>query len=211
MLTILFSLFVLISANLHIRAEYRGPQHHVYIFKPLTTSLIILIALQATASTNVFYKYAIVAGLIFSLAGDIFLMLPSDRFIAGLVSFLAAHLCYIVAFSAETGFYLSVLGLLPFLLYGIAILAVLIPHVNNKLRLPVTIYTIVIVVMAWQALGQWLHLEQTRTLLAFLGAVIFVVSDSALAINRFRKPFKSARLVTLGTYFVAQWLIALSV
>jgi uncharacterized membrane protein YhhN len=94
----IMSLLVLLSASLHIRAEYSGPRWQVYVFKPLTTTLIIILALMATEPVSPFYQAMIVIGLVFSLGGDIFLMLPSDRFIGGLVSFLIAHLFYIVAF-----------------------------------------------------------------------------------------------------------------
>ncbi len=211
MLTILFSTFILISAIFHIWAEYRGPRYQVYLFKPLTTSLILLLALASPLSTTPFYKYAIIAGLLFSLAGDVFLMLPSDRFIAGLVSFLIAHLCYIVAFSSELGFSTSIRGLLPFLIYGVVIAVILMPHVVGPLKIPVAAYIGVILVMGWQALDRWLQMGQTGALPAFLGATLFVISDSILAIDRFRSPFRMARLLVLSTYFLAQWLIALSV
>src|ERR1043165_6191429 len=91
---------VFISAVLTIRAEYRGPRIQFYVFKPLTVVLIILVALQAKHETGAQYKSLVVGGLLCSLAGDVFLMWPRDRFVAGLVSFLVAHLFYIAAFAA---------------------------------------------------------------------------------------------------------------
>ena len=61
------------------------------------------------------------------------------------------------------------------------------------------------------ATARWLAVEEAGALLACLGAVLFVASDSALAVNRFRRPFAASQLVVLGTYFSAQWLIALSI
>ena len=81
----------LVSGLLCIRADYRQSQRQFFIFKPLTTALIILLALLAPLPANADYKWLILAGLLFSLAGDIFLMLPRDRFIAGLISFLIAQ------------------------------------------------------------------------------------------------------------------------
>ena len=60
-----------------------------------------------------FGKSLRLAGLLFSLVGDVSLMLPNERFIQGLVSFLVAHLCYIVAFTFESGRALSTLDLIP--------------------------------------------------------------------------------------------------
>jgi uncharacterized membrane protein YhhN len=209
MLMAILTLLALFSASLHIRAEYYGPQYHIYLFKPLTMVFILLIAVQADKPDTALYKYAIIAGLICSLAGDVFLMLPSDRFVAGLVSFLIAHLFYIVAFTLGRGLCFS-WRLLPCVIYGIVIFSILSPSLG-KIKLPVLVYMMVILVMAWQAWERWSQIGQSATLLAFLGAVLFLISDSALAINRFREGYKSAQALILSTYFAAQWLIALSV
>jgi len=210
MLRGLLSVLVFGSALLHIRAEYKGPRVHVYLFKPLTMVFIILLALQGARPDASLYKYAILAGLGFSLVGDIFLMLPLKRVIVGLVSFLVAHLCYIVAFSV--GIRLSVSGWLPalFLLYVIIMFAVLFPRLG-KMRLPVLVYELVIVMMAWRAVERWSQIGDTGALLALAGAILFVISDSAWAINQFVRRYKSAQALILSSYFCAQWLIALSV
>jgi len=208
----LLSAFALGSALLHLWSERYGPGRAVYLFKPLTIVLIILIAAGAENRVSHFYKYAILAGLLFSLAGDIFLMLPSDRFIQGLVSFLLAHLCYIAAFTFEGGAAVttaSMLYALPFLVYGALMLRVLLPGLG-RMKAPVIVYMVVIMLMAWQALNRWAGTGQEGSGLALLGALLFVVSDSILALNRFRRPFPSAQLLVMSTYFMAQWLIALS-
>jgi len=210
MLRGLLSVLVFGSALLHIRAEYKGPRVHVYLFKPLTMVFIILLVLQGARPDASLYKYAILAGLGFSLVGDIFLMLPLKRVIAGLVSFLVAHLCYIVAFSA--GIRLGVSGFLPalFLLYVIIMFVVLFPHLG-KMKLPVLVYELVIVMMAWRAVERWAQIGDTGALLALAGAILFVISDSVWAINQFVRRYKSAQALILSSYFCAQWLIALSV
>jgi len=210
MLRGLLSVLVFGSALLHIRAEYKGPRVHVYLFKPLTMVFIILLALQGARPDASLYKYAILAGLGFSLVGDIFLMLPLKRVIVGLVSFLVAHLCYIVAFSA--GIRLGVSGFLPalFLLYVIIMFVVLFPHLG-KMKLPVLVYELVIVMMAWRAVERWAQIGDTGALLALAGAILFVISDSVWATNQFVRRYKSAQALILSSYFCAQWLIALSV
>ncbi len=208
MLTSILTLLAILSASIHIRAEYRGPRQHIYIFKPLTMVFILLIATLGQA-TLPFYKYMIITGLVFSLAGDVFLMLPADRFVAGLVAFLIAHLFYIAAFASE----ISALiwwPLVPAVIYGIVIYTVLAPSLG-KLKLPVLIYVVGILIMAWLAWERWSQTGQSGALLASVGAVLFVISDTILAINRFRGTFKPARALNLTTYFAAQWLIASSV
>lgn len=206
----LFSLLALVSAALLLRAEYAGARRQVYLFKPLTTALIVALALAAPSPVSSFYQSAVVLGLLFSLAGDVFLMLPSDRFVAGLASFLVAHLCYIAAFQSVAGPSFSFLALVPFMLFGGVLLRVLWPHLG-RLRGAVLLYAAGLLVMGWQAAELHLTLATTGTLLALVGATLFVVSDSVLAFNRFVRPFHAAQAVVLSTYFVAQWMIALSV
>jgi uncharacterized membrane protein YhhN len=210
-LPLLLSFAALLTGFLHIRAEYRGPQRQIYLFKPLTTSLIILLALLSPSATSPIYKWLIVLGLLCSLAGDIFLMLPQNRFLPGLISFLFAHLWYIAAFSLDTTRWLTHWGLLPLIAYGLVMVTLLVPHVKPKLRLPVLIYVLVILIMAWRAVEQWTQLGSRNSALALAGALLFVLSDSALALNRFRKPFRSAQAIILSSYYLAQWLIALSI
>jgi uncharacterized membrane protein YhhN len=210
---LVLSPLALLAAFLAIRADYRGPRWQHYLGKPLATALIIVIALSRALDEPRAYAMAIVAGLLCSLAGDIFLMLPADRFIAGLVSFLLGHLAYIVAFSIAPGARLSprsALLLVPLLLYGAGVFRRLLPHLGG-LAPPVLVYMLVIVAMAWRALDLW---AAARTLAAFsaaLGAVLFVASDSLLAFNRFIGKFVAAQALVLGTYYAAQWLIGLSV
>lgn len=182
----------------------------VYLLKPATTSLIIILALSLSGQAGAFYKALIVLGLFFCLAGDVFLMLPTDQFVPGLVSFLIAHLLYTVGFASRTGFQFGLISLVPLLLYGFWMLSRLWPYLG-AMRLPVAIYMLVILVMAWQALEQWRLTLGIGALLAATGAVIFVISDSLLALNRFRRPFYSAQALVLGTYYVAQLCIAWSI
>jgi uncharacterized membrane protein YhhN len=208
MLTSVLVLLVILSASIHIRAEYRGPRQHVYIFKPLTMVFIWLIATLGQA-TLPFYKYMIVTGLVFSMVGDIFLMLPSDQFVAGLAAFLIAHLFYIAAFVSEITA-LTWWSVIPFVIYGIVIYIVLAPALG-RLKPVVLIYAVVILIMAWLAWERWSQTGQSGTVLAAVGAVLFVISDTILAINRFRGAFRPARALNLITYFAAQLLIASSV
>jgi len=201
------------AAVLSVRAHYGGTaaQRQVYLFKPLATLLILALALALPQPVSGHYRWAVAAGLLFSTAGDIFLMLPRDRFIFGLASFLVAHLCYVAAFSTDVAFGTAPGWWLPYLFVGGAIVVVLWPGLKAALRGPVVVYVAVIAVMAGQAAARWDALFSGAALLALAGATLFVVSDAVLAIDRFRRPFAAARGVTLATYYSAQWLIALSV
>jgi len=201
---------IAISALLHIQAEYAGARTRVYVFKPLTTSLIILFALQIQPPVDDIYRWLILGGLLFSLGGDVFLMLPDDKFIFGLVSFLVGHLFYIAAFTALGGFLFDVPAIALYALYGIVIVALLWPGLGT-MKAPVLVYVMVILVMGWQALALWRANPTAGTLSAAVGAALFAASDSVLAYDRFRREFVAARVIILGTYFTAQTLIALSI
>jgi uncharacterized membrane protein YhhN len=203
-------LLPLVTAVLAIWGEYQPKRTLVYLFKPLTTLLIIWMALTGPAATPPLYKWLIVAGRIFCLAGDVFLMLPARYFIAGLASFLVGHLFYITAFVSDGGFHLAWGWLVPLALYGFFFYRILAPGLG-KMRRPVIVYILAILTMAWQSWGRWSVLAGMGTLLAAIGAALFVVSDSVLAYDRFRQKFTASRIVVLSTYWAAQWLIAYSV
>jgi uncharacterized membrane protein YhhN len=207
---IIISCLVIASAFFHIRAEYSGPKYFVYIFKPLTMVFIISLAIFSGSTNSSLYKYLIITGLFFSLAGDIFLMLPSDRFIQGLVSFLVAHVFYIIAFTQNISFTFSPWFFFILAIYGIFIYKLLYPNLGKK-KIPVALYILIILLMGETAFNQWQVINSDQAMFAFIGAILFIISDSSLAFNRFRKPFKISRLLILTTYFSAQWFIAMSI
>jgi uncharacterized membrane protein YhhN len=199
----------LASTVLHVRAKYRGPRWLVYVCKPLTVALLLAIAALG-AGTESRYRAAVVIGLACSLLGDVLLMLPRDRFAAGLASFLAAHLAYLVAFTADVP-----AGGVPWvgIVYAVgagSVLRVLWPRLG-KLRLPVALYVGVIVLMAWQAAARGWTLATPAAIAAGVGALLFAVSDTLLALNRFHRPFTSGPGLVTVTYVAGQLLIALSV
>ncbi|GAB4581938.1 MAG: lysoplasmalogenase [Anaerolineales bacterium] len=204
-----FPVFIAFSAIITIAAHYLRPAFFwlVYIFKPLTTILILIVALYPGTFLTHLYAGAIALGLLFSLAGDIYLMFP-EYFVHGLGSFLIGHVCYWVAFFQPGVEIFWVL--FPLLLFGGLVLWFLWPGVSKELKIPVSIYLLAIVGMATLAVSRALQMPSRATLSAAGGALLFVVSDSLLALNRFRKPFRLAEAGVLGTYFAGQFLIAFS-
>jgi uncharacterized membrane protein YhhN len=207
------SIAVVLSAVLTIAAYYRQPPRLtlIYIFKPLTTIFILSAALIPGGFPGDPYARAIGIGLLFSLSGDIFLMLPGNRFLFGLISFLLAHLWYIFAFLpgvSGSGFPWPVI---PLALVGAAILIYLWPGLSTSLKGAVSLYVAVIVTMTALAAIRAIALASIDALSAAAGALLFMASDATLAIDRFRRPFRPAQAVILGAYFAGQLLIALSV
>lgn len=203
------SLLILVSGILQIRADLRKNQAQVYLFKPLTTALIIILVLLFSPGWADGYSRMILIGLIFSLFGDIFLMLPKDRFMAGLISFLIAHIFYIIAF--KSGITPSIMrgAWIPYLVFAILLYARLYAHLGN-LKIPVAVYGATLAVMGWLAIEHALTTGNVMHGSAFIGTFLFIVSDSILAMNRFVSPVKAAPAWILGSYYSAQYLIALS-
>ncbi len=197
-----------VMALVLLLAEEAGFAWLVYLAKPATTILIGLIA-WAAAPQDPRYRRRILTGLAFSLAGDVFLMLPGGWFVSGLACFLAAHVAYIAAFVSGRRPLADWRPLMPFAVFGVGYLAVLWNGLDG-LRLPVAAYMAAIVTMAWQAHAR-ARAGRHGARLAAIGSVFFVVSDGLLAWNRFQQPFSWAGPAITVTYVAAQWLIARSV
>ncbi len=210
MSAIILSTCVLLTAALTIWSDANGRRRLFRVSKPLTTVLVITVALIARTPVPAAYKTLILAGLLCSLLGDIALMFPDKWFTAGLVSFLAAHVFYILAFKPGPGRPVSAGMLLPFIIFGLLMFRILAPSLG-RLKVPVLVYMAAITAMAGLAAGRFVYNGGTRPLLAFAGAVLFLVSDSVLAYDRFAKKIGPAQAIILGTYFPAQLLIALSI
>jgi uncharacterized membrane protein YhhN len=187
-----------------------------WIAKPLTTLLIAALAWRAGGDAG--YRRAILAGMVLSCMGDIALMLPFDAFVPGLVAFLLAHLCYIVAFRA--GFRAGRgLGLAAALLAVFAggNLVGLWPLLPGELRIPVVAYVAVLALMATLALarawtpGARLDPAQPGPRFAAVGAMLFVISDCTLAWDRFGGGLPAASFIVLTTNYLAQYCIARSI
>jgi uncharacterized membrane protein YhhN len=137
-------------------------------------------------------------------------MLPRDRFLPGLASFLGAHIAYIVAFTSGVPRGTAPMLLLPLLAIAVPLLWLLWPSLGT-LRLPVLLYTATILLMVWAAWARRWTVPSPGALLAAVGATSFLASDSLLALNRFWRPLPMAQALIMITYLAAQTLIALSV
>ena len=183
------------------------------VLKPLTTLLITFLAASFVGQYSGYQQWTvslIVTGLCLSLAGDIFLQLEAKWFRFGLGSFLLAHLAYIFAIampgtsvSFELGYGISAAIALCCL---IAIYSPMHRHLKKE-RIPVALYAVVIAGLLFVTLLQWLN---GGSLLLLLGVILFSISDSLLAVNRFVSPWPTAQYQVMSTYYSAQLLIALS-
>jgi uncharacterized membrane protein YhhN len=185
-----------------------------YFTKPLLMPLLMLGYYLETRPTQ-FFSRLILLALFFSWMGDIFLMLENRNalfFIVGLVSFLTAHLLYIYYFASIKPNTRSFMRkrpvmLLAVLAYVVELLYVLWPHLGG-MKVPVLIYGLVIGTMLAFALWQYGKIPAPAAWLFIVGAILFVASDSMLAINKFKTPIAQGGIWIMGTYVLAQYLIA---
>jgi uncharacterized membrane protein YhhN len=190
-----------------------------YFAKPGTMLLLIVWILQVSGPSGILGSglFWFVLGLAFSLAGDVFLMLPREQFIAGLLSFLLAHVAYIIGINQippvlnlPAVILVFAVGLVWFRLYRIISMS-LKSSGQSKLVMPVLVYSLVISIMLLSALltltaERW---DTAAALQLSAGALLFFISDTLLAWNKFVNPLRFGRLAVIITYHLGQVLITL--
>ncbi|MBK8721555.1 MAG: lysoplasmalogenase [Saprospiraceae bacterium] len=152
--------------------------------------------------------------LLFSWIGDILLLFvykSQTFFIFGLVSFLIAHLAYILAFKNEIKGYhpkksLPYFYIILIIGYLLAMWFVLIPTLGG-MKIPVILYSIVITTMLAMSIYVDSILDSAASKWMILGAILFVLSDSILAFNKFHSPVPFASLAIMSTYLFAQFAL----
>ncbi len=203
---------LLLSAVLLIKAEFRNQRQKIYVLKPLSTLLVIIVALSSffQPAYNFGFSLLIVAGLTLSLLGDVFLMFPDNAkaFRLGLANFLLAHVIYTIAFwkVGDPNIYLGI-PLLIMLILGSGFYR-LVRQNLGAMRIPVIAYISIISVMLVVAFGTLGLSDQAGTMI-FAGAILFYISDMILAASRFWQPRKYNR-ISLAFYYSGQVLIAAS-
>lgn len=180
--------------------------------KPLASTAFVVFALQQGAWETVYGRW-ILAGLVFSWAGDI-LLIPEDKtaFLWGLVSFLLAHVAYGLGFyfrGTDRLWMSAAVGVLLILL--VVISRWLLPHVRRqdpKMRVPIIAYMGAVSVMVVLASGAAGAASDLRIL---LGGGIFYLSDISVARDRFVAPGWINKAWGLPVYYAAQFLLASTV
>jgi len=185
-----------------------------YLTKPTATLLLLVVVFRNRAPSSRAYGTAVAIGLIFAAAGDVFLMLPGDYFLAGLVCFLLTHCTYIFALMRDARFaaHLGVFGF--FAVIALFVVGGLWTSLPSPMRIPVVIYALALGAMAAQAISRARQLsgtsKGTAARFAAYGGLLFMISDTLLAYDRFRWQIPYNALWVLGTYYAAQYFFARS-
>jgi uncharacterized membrane protein YhhN len=169
------------------------------ITKPIPLIILILLVDRKTL-----YNKLIIVGFVFSLIGDILLMRTVDMFVPGLIAFLTAHLFYIYAFWLWKK-KLQLLSSLPFYLYGLLFFLFL-NQALGEMKIPVAFYILVITTMLWRSALQY-NRQDKMGKWAFWGALLFVLSDSMIALSKFDGPFILSSILIMITYWGGQFMI----
>ena len=169
--------------------------------KPLLMPLLMFMALQLNIKERNLY-----IALFFSLLGDVFLMFGGELyFMLGLGSFLMAHVFYILLF--KTHFKFSLLKALPFAAATSGYFLFIKGGIGQNLLIPVSVYCIVITLMGIFSAARKTNIHSYN--LVLLGSILFIVSDSLIAFNKFYSPLPGSSFWVMSTYGIAQFLIVL--
>jgi uncharacterized membrane protein YhhN len=166
-------------------------------------SLVIYYFMYARNFSTLFFT-----ALVGALLGDIFLMWDGELFfILGLGSFLVMQVLYSIYFFKERDKtdVLDIFGGVIILIVAGWLMYIILPKVEGVISIAVPIYCLCIAIMVTTSIGR------NRALVSYVpilcGAVLFMISDAVLAIDKFAIPIENATFLTMGTYMVAQYFI----
>lgn len=212
-------LLAVISAIINGLAVANRDKKTEYIFKPLTLALLLLMALLlGTSQHSAYIQVWFIPALFFSWCGDIALMFKGNGyFIAGLIAFLLAHICYIIGLNPSLPG-----GDAGVVFIGVLLLYMLVyPRIDRalrhkgemQLRIPAALYGVVLSLMlgsAWAVLWrpEWPALSK---MIVVLGSSLFYISDLLLAWNRFVKHTHRRDVVVIIAYHSAQILLTATI
>lgn len=214
---IIFHILFLVIAAGTILSNYSYNDWSMYLFKPL---IMIWIGgyfiFHAKLIDQQIVKLALSAFL-FSWMGDIFMMFTDKGevfFALGVLAFLVSQVFYIILFLKT----ITLSGKKPFLrkqpywliayiAYGMLFAILLYESLDMVLQIAIFFYIAAILGMSAMSLNRFGNGHPVSFTLVFIGSLLFIVSDSIIAIDRFLCEFEHARTIILSTYILAQYLI----
>ncbi len=179
------------------------------LFKPLLMSTLVAVYLLSVKKPN----FWLVSGLFFSFLGDVFLLDKTNYFVFGLASFLIAHAMYIKMtskFLKKPSFSKIIKAVIPFVILFSGILFLIKDNLGEML-LPVIVYGLTISVFGTCALLNYQQEKSTVNTWLLLGALLFITSDSLIALNNFYTPKRLFDILIIILYTVSQYLIVKAV
>lgn len=213
--TIFFKIYIIFS-TLYLLILLLGHENLDLFLKP---ALVPLLGFGVYFHQKFPSRKTLLIALLFSWIGDVILLfadIAEIYFILGLVAFLISHIAYCVLFNKQiTGEiqinkFLFGIGSIIIAFYLVAMVLFLMPDLGD-LKIPVIVYAAVISTMLLFAFNGSLIWKKPGSLYVFLGAVVFVISDSILAIDKFHAPIEKSSFFIMLTYLVAQYLLVVGI
>lgn len=209
-------LLYLIVTLVNLWAGYSNDETLILISKPLLMPILAWWFYLETKKDTSLFRKLILAALFFSWGGDTFLMFVESRgehfFLLGLGSFLITHILYTAAFLKIVPWNKGFLSKhkwvpIPFLIFFSGFLTFLLPDVEAQMKIPVAVYSLVIIIMVLAAFN-WNTVERQNTFhLIFFGALIFMCSDAIIALNKFKSSIPQSHFWIMSLYLLGQYLI----
>lgn len=203
-----------ITAVLQVTGEILQNEVLIFVFKPLLMPL--LLTWYLLKSTPLKRKVSLIIALIFSFFGDTFLLFVYKNelfFLLGLGSFLVAQLAYVYTFNKERlkhqlpSGYIALIAL--FFTFYIGILFYSISENLNDFLIPVIIYASAVGLMGITAAFRFNSVDKNSFIQVFLGAFLFVVSDTFIALDKFlyNGQLAYASVIIMTLYIIGQFFI----
>ena len=209
-----FSVLFAIIFVVHLVAIAMDQMMLTNVTKPMIIMSLLIYFYNLSGLRTGFHK-RIFAGLTFSLMGDVLLIFTSQDanfFMAGLGAFLIAQISYIFAFfidyQKDSGKHKLLLfaSIIFFGTFCVTLYNYLSPGLGD-MKIPVLTYAIIISLMAIMATNRYGRTNRVSFIMVLMGALFFLASDTALAINNFSSPYAYAGIVIMATYMLAQYYI----
>ncbi len=204
----------LLIVGVHLTGIALDHQLIEYVTKPMLVAYLFVFFLLRVGKGHANLKKWILAALAFSWIGDVLLMFQEKNanfFLAGLGSFLLAHIFYIVFFHIiriRENIKSNAWMLILVVVYYALLLSLLSPYLGD-MKLAVRIYGLVISFMFMLAMHMLYLRDKQAGRWMIAGATFFVLSDTILAINKFYQPFSEAGILIMLTYALAQLFLVL--
>lgn len=206
----MYPLIALIFAGLESLALWKQIRPLEFIAKPAVMVVLFIYLWTSTGLSGAGLWFGL--GILLSLTGDVFLLWLDRFFIFGLIAFLLGHVAYVIGFNTPASPF-TIWGIILAIIVGLSgvrvmrrILVALLSKGQSRLRVPVTIYGMVISIMLLSAMLKLTDISwgAGASLFVAVGAFLFFASDIVLAWNKFVTPIQNGRMINIGMYHLGQ-------
>lgn len=209
-------LFLLVSAGVLLSDAWSADVVYL-ICKPAIMIMLGLHYIVTQQANRQMISRSLILAIVFSCAGDTLLMLQNsnaDFFMFGLAAFLVAHIFFILTYrqhrtddtASELQGLQKIRYAFPIILSGTGLVVILYNRLGG-MKFPVLVYAAVLTTMVVSALFRFGRTNASSFGMVFGGAILFMISDSLIAINKFLEPLPMAGFWIMITYIAAQYLI----